>query len=211
MKTAATAPDPVAPSFGGVGSLLRGALAALVVSAAYALPAGALFAVAAAARVLPDSWGADAVLVGESLGALAALVGIAALVGALYLVPAATATMAREGSLRAALRVRSVGNAAASEDYAVGWVLSVFLQWTLVPVAAALSALVVGVVLYFLTGVATRYVWGMSYASSVGVEPEGIDTVGVTPSSVRRDHDDDTPVGRTDRDPDTERVADEGR
>lgn len=215
LKAATSETDPVAPSFSGLGRLLRQAVAALLVSAFYAIPAGALFAVAAGARVLPASLSPDATVVGESVGALAALLGIAALVGALFLVPAATAAMAREGSLRAGLRVRSVAGAAASEDYAVGWVLAVFLQWTLAPIAIALSALGLGVVLYFLTGVATRYVWGASYAASVGVESSGIDSVGITPPSRGLDlgsgDGSAAPVGRSERDSDTERLVDEGR
>jgi len=187
LRAAATTRYPTAPSFAGIGSLLRQGLVSVLVAVAYALPAGVLFGLGASTNFIPASVTPDVATVGESLGAVAALLGIAALLAALYLTPAAMATVAREGSLAAGFRLRSVADGAATEDYAVGWVLATALQWVLAPIAVGFSTLLVGVPLYFLTAVAARYVWGASFGAAVGIEPASVPRVDVTPPSTRPD------------------------
>jgi hypothetical protein len=185
LAAAATTSRPTAPGFGGVLRLFREGIGATLVAVAYAAPAALLLGAAAGATQLPGTLAPDAALLGEALGAAAALLGAAALVAALYLTPAALAHAAREGSFRAALHVRAVAGGAATEDYGVGWVLAVVLQWTLAPIAVALSTLLVGVVLYFLTGVATRYVWGASFGAARGFDGPAVPQEGITPPSGR--------------------------
>lgn len=202
LKTAATTRHPTAPSFGGIGSLLRQGLVSVLVAVVYAVPAGILFGLAASTNLIPTSVTPNVATLGESLGAVAALFGIGALVAALYLTPAAMATVAREESLAAGVRLRSVADGAATEDYAVGWVLATALQWVLAPIAIGFSSLLVGVPLYFLTAVAARYVWGASFGAALGIEPPGVPRVDVTPSSTRSEVDVEpspTRVGRTER------------
>lgn len=185
VAAAATTRRPAAPPFGGVVRLFREGIGATLVAVVYAVPAALLLGAAAGATQLPDSLTTDAALLGEALGAAAALFGMVALVAALYLTPAALAHAAREGSFRAALHVRTVVDGAVSEDYGVGWVLAVVLQWTLGPIAVAFSTLLVGVVLYFLTGVATRYVWGASFGAARGFDAPAVPREGITPPTRR--------------------------
>lgn len=183
LKVTTTNRYPTAPSFAGVGSLLRQGLVSVLVAAVYALPAAVLFGLAAGTNLIPGSVTPNVATVGESLGAVAALFGIAALLAALYLTPAAMATVAREESLAAGFRLRSVADGAVTEDYAVGWVLATALQWVLAPIAVGFSTLLVGIPLYFLTAVAARYVWGVSFGAAVAINSASVPRVGVTPSS----------------------------
>lgn len=213
LKMAATTRHPTAPSFAGIGSLLRQGLVSVFVAAVYALPAGILFGLAAGTNQIPASVTPDIATLGESLGAGAALLGIGALLAALYLTPAAMAAVAREETLAAAFRVRSVADGAVSEDYAVGWVLATALQWVLAPIAVGFSTLLVGVPLYFLTAVAARYVWGASFGAALGIDPPSVPRVDVTPSSTRpeRTVEPGVPrVGRTERRDAEPRHGDEG-
>lgn len=209
LKTAATTRYPTAPSFAGVGSLLRQGLGSVLVAVVYALPAGALFGLAASTSLIPASVTPSVTKVGESLGAVAALFGIVALLAALYLTPAAIGAAARAESFASAFRIRSVAAGAVSEDYAVGWVLATALQWVLTPIAIGFSALLVGVPLYFLTAVAARYVWGASYGAAVGIKSPSVPRVDVTPPSSPRDVDVEPSFGRDDlsgrRDPERSR------
>ena len=184
LAAAATRADPVAPSFGGSRRLFREAFVAVGVAVAYALPSVLLFATAAGMTRLAGRAGVTVGLLAQALGAVAALLGIVSLLAALYLTPAALATVARSSGVRSAFRVRTVVDGAATEDYVVGWVLATALQWTLAPIAALLSSVGVGVVLYFLTAVATRYVFGASFRAAVGADR--VPTVGVTPSNRAR-------------------------
>lgn len=215
LSAAATAPAPEAPPFGGVVSLFRQGVFAVLVSVAYAVPAAVLFALAAGATRLPTTLDANVALVGESLGALAALLGIVAVIAALYLTPAALAYAAREESAAAALHARSVGGVAATEDYAVGWVLAVVLQWVFAPIALALTSLLVGFVLYFLTGVAARYVWGASVGTARGFAAEPVPVEGITPPSsgggVPFGDDELTPAVRRVRAGDSDTLPDDAR
>lgn len=206
LKTATTSRYPTAPSFAGIGSLLRQGLVSVLVAAVYALPAGVLFGLSASTNLIPASVTPDVATLGESLGAVAALFGIAALLAALYLTPAAMATVAREESFAAGFRLRSVADGAVTEDYAVGWVLATALQWVLAPIAVGFSALLVGVPLYFLTAVAARYVWGTSFGAAAGIPPERVPRVDVTPPSTGREVDIEPGIRHVDqgdrRDPD---------
>jgi len=199
LKAAATTRYPTAPSFAGVGSLLRQGLASTIVAAVYALPAGVLFGLSASTNLIPASVTPDVATLGESLGAVVALFGIAALLAALYLTPAAMATVAREESFVAGFRLRSVAAGAVTEDYAVGWVLATALQWVLAPIAVGFSTLLVGVPLYFLTAVAARYVWGASFGAAAGIDPGSVPRVDVTPPSTRREIGIETRFGDGDR------------
>ena len=182
LAAAATRPDPVAPSFGGVRRLFSEAAVAIGIAVLYALPAGLLLGSATGMWLLADRGGRTVELLAQALGAVAALFGIVALVAALYLTPAALAAVARAGDLPAALEVRRVIDSAATEDYVVGWVLATALQWTLVPISALLSTVVVGSVLYFLIAVATRYVFGASFRAAVGGD-DGVPRIGIAPSN----------------------------
>lgn len=213
LKAAATTRHPTAPSFAGIGSLLKQGLVSVLVGAAYVVPAGLLFGLAAGTNLLPESVTPDVATLGEALGAVAALFGIAALLAALYFTPAAMAAVAREETAVAAFRFRSVAAGAATEDYAVGWVLATALQWVLAPIAIGFSGLLVGVPLYFLTAVAARYVWGASFGAALGIEPPSVPRVDVTPSSTRSDPDAEPSVarvGRTERHDVESRHGDEG-
>jgi hypothetical protein len=187
VAAAATTRRPTAPAFDGVVQLFREGLGATLVAVVYAAPAALLLSAAAGATQLPETLTTDAALLGEALGAVAALFGMVALVAALYLTPAALAHAAREESFRAALHARTVMGGATTEDYAVGWILAVVLQWTLGPIAVGLSTVLIGVVLYFLTGVATRYVWGASFGAARGFATPAVPREGITPPSRRKE------------------------
>ncbi|MFB6118709.1 DUF4013 domain-containing protein [Halosegnis sp.] len=186
VAVAATRPSPVAPSFEGLMRLLREGIVSTLLAAAYALPAALLFAAAAGIATLtnPGANPPDQAILGQGVGALAALLGLLALGAALYLTPAAAGTLARNGTFRDAVRFGTVLDAAATEDYAVGWLVATGLQWTVGLVAVVLSALGIGVVLYFLTGVAARYLWGTALAAAL--DPGEVPTEGVTPPNRHR-------------------------
>ncbi|WP_255195779.1 DUF4013 domain-containing protein [Halorarius litoreus] len=198
LRVTAAEADPTAPSFGDVGPLLRDGLVAVVVAFVYFLPTLLLFGIAAGGNLaaavenplqLTDP---TTIAAAETVGSLAALLGLFSSLAALYLVPGAVTMYAHERRVRSALHVRRVISGTFSEDYAVGWVLSVVLQALLFPVVAFLYSLVIGVVLHFLLGVAVRYVWGSSFGAAMGFEPSTVHRAGITPDNGLGALDDDS-------------------
>lgn len=189
LRVTAVERDPVAPSFGTVGSLLRDGLAAVAIAVVYLLPTLLLFAIAAGGNLasavdnplqLRDP---TSIAAAETVGSLAALLGLFAALASLYLVPGAVTMYAHENRVRSAFDLRSVVRGTVSEDYAVGWVLSLVLQALLLPIVLLLYSLLVGVVLHFLLGVAVRYVWGSSFGTAMGFAPATVETEGITPDN----------------------------
>jgi hypothetical protein len=187
LRVTAADRAPVAPSFGDVSSLLRDGLVAVAVAVAYFLPALLLFAVAAGGNLasavqnplqLRDP---TTIAAAETVGGLAALLGLFAALGAFYLVPGAVTLYAHEGRVRSAFDLRTVFRGTVSEDYAVGWVITLVLQGLLFPVVALLYSLAVGVFLHFFLAVSVRYVWGTSFGNALDFEPPTVDREGITP------------------------------
>lgn len=189
LRATAVERDPVAPAFDDVRDLFREGLAAVAIGLVYFLPTLMLFAIGVGGNVasavenplrLTDP---ISVAAAETVGSLAALLGLFSALAALYLVPGAVTLYAHEGRVRSALDLRSVVRGTFSEDYAVGWVLSLVLQVVLVPVAVLLYPLLVGVLLQFFLGVVVRYVWGTSFGAAMKYEPPTVDGEGITPDS----------------------------
>lgn len=189
LRVTAAELDPVAPSFGDVRGLFRDGLAAVAIAFVYLLPTLLLFAIAAGGNLagavenpfqLRDP---TSIAAAETVGSLAALLGLFTALASLYLVPGAVTLYAYERRVRSAFDLRTVVRGTASEDYAVGWVVSLVLQALLLPIVLFLYALLVGVVLHFLLGVAVRYMWGSSFGAAMGFDPETVDTEGITPGS----------------------------
>ena len=188
LRVSAADRVPVAPSFGDVPSLFRDGLVAVGVAVAYFLPALVLFAVAAGGNLasavqnplqLRDPTTIAAV---ETVGGLAALLGLFAALAAVYLVPGAVTLYAHERRVRSAFDAR-VFRGVFSEDYAVGWVLTLLLQAVAYPLVALLYPLLVGVFLHFFLAVAVRYVWGTSFGNALDLEPPSVDREGITPDT----------------------------
>lgn len=177
----------VAPGFDDVERLLRDGLGAVVVSVVYFLPSLLLFSVAAGGNLasavnnplrLRDP---TTIAAAETVGSLAALLGLFTVLAALYLIPGAVTLYAHENRLRSAFALRRVARGTLSEDYAVGWVVTVLLQAFLLPIVLFLYSLLVGAFLHFFLAVAVRYVWGVSVGSALDIEPPAVDREGITP------------------------------
>lgn len=187
LRVTAVERDPVAPGFDDPTSLLRDGLGAIVVSVVYFLPSLVLFSVAAGGNLasavdnplrLRDP---TTIAAAETVGSLAALLGLFSVLAALYLVPGAVTLYAHENRLRPAFDLRRVVGGTLSEDYAVGWVVTVLLQAFLLPIVLVLYSLLVGAFLHFFLAVAVRYIWGVSVGSALDIEPPAVDRAGITP------------------------------
>jgi hypothetical protein len=97
------------------------------------------------------------------------LVAVVAVVTLLltYLVPAALANFAIEGRLGAAFALRTIVSGAFTSDYAVAWVLALVVGIVGVLVGAALSAVVVGVFVFFYVQVVFYYLVGRGFAAGL--------------------------------------------
>lgn len=173
------APRP--PAFGDFRRRLGDGVRAVVIAFVYFLPAFAVlsplvYARAVAERDLTAVLVAAGVPEGAAAGVLSA-VGVIALfavmylLGALYAVPAAVARFAYTGRLRAAFDLRTVVSAVTTEDYVVAWLVSLLLQFLLLPVAYLLRILLVGFFLQFLVGVGVRYCYGQGVGAALDLEP----------------------------------------
>lgn len=176
LRATALEPDPATPSFADPRALVSDGVIAVGVGLAYLLPAGLFFLVAlggSLAAVPNPSAVGDPTTVSavETVGGLAALLGIAAFAVGSYLVPGAITLFAAHGERRAAFDLRTVLRGTATEDYAVGWLLTVVLQLVCIPLAVAMYPLLVGFVLHFLVAVAVRYVWGTAFGAGAGIGP----------------------------------------
>lgn len=189
LRVTAAERNPVAPSFGDVTGLVRDGVIAVAIAVAYLLPTVVLFLFAAGGNLasavqnplqLRDP---ATIAAAETVGSLAALLGLFSALAAVYLVPGAVTLYAHEHRVRSAFDIRRVLAGTVSEDYAVGWVLTLVLQALLLPIVALLYSLIVGVFLHFFLGVAVRYVWGTSLGNALDIEPPAVDREGITPST----------------------------
>lgn len=163
-------PGAEAPAFEQWGDLLVDGVKAGVIMVAYALPALMLVGVVAWGQVA-SAVDSPTVLFGvlRTLTGLSVLLLLLYLLAAAYLLPAAVASFAHAGQLRAAVNHR-VLRGALSEDYAVAWVVSLLFQLVALPIAVLFQTLVVGFVVQFFVGVATRRVWGRGFGAALGLE-----------------------------------------
>lgn len=188
LRAAAGEREPVAPSFGDVRGLLRDGLAAVGIALVYLLPVGLLFLLAAGGNLAaavenPLQLRATTIAVAETVGSIAALLGLFAALASLYLVPGAVTLYAHEGRVRAALDLRRVVRGTVSEDYAVGWVITLVLQALLFPVVFLLYSIIVGVFLHFFLAVTVRYAWGNAIGNALDFELTTVDREGITPGT----------------------------
>lgn len=172
LRRAVGRPGAEAPAFDEWGDLLVDGLKAVIVLVGYALPAVVLLVVAVGGQ-LASAVGSP----GAALAAVRTLTGFSVLflllytLAAAYLLPAAVVNMAYTGQLRDAFRLRTVVGGASTEDYAVGWVISLVVQLVALPVVVLLEFVLVGFLLQFLVGVAVRYIWGRSFGAALGLDP----------------------------------------
>lgn len=180
LRRSAVDPDADAPGFGNWRDLLGDGLVSLLISLVYLLPFLALIGLAVGgggfvSSVEDPSAGFDAVR--NAMG-LVLMVALLYFIVMSYVVPAAVTNFAHEGEFRAAFRLRTVLDGAFSEDYAVGWLLTVVVRLIVLPIAFTFTFLLVGFFMGFFVGVAVRYVLGRSFGAAMGFEPE--------PSAVER-------------------------
>jgi hypothetical protein len=166
--------DTAPPAFGGFSGPLVAGLRSVAVLVGYLVPAVVLVggAVASGAVTGPPVDPTVSPALGppsprDALGGLALLFGLLWLVFAWVALPAAAARAADHDRLGAAFSVGVLG-VVATEDYAVGWVASVLLQAATLVLGAALTPVLVGPLVFVFGNVATRYVYGRSYAAAVG-------------------------------------------
>lgn len=198
LDRSASRSDPDAPAFDDVERLLTDGVIATVVGIVYLIPAALLFLVALGGNLVsalrnPASLDPTAVAAAETVGGLAALFGTLVLLASLYLLPGAVTAYAHERDLRVAFDLRTVTAGTVSEDYAVGWLLTVVLQVVFLPVAFALYPLLIGAFLHFLLAVAVRHVWGRSFGAALGYPSRTVPTEGFTPAN--RHETEDCPAG----------------
>jgi hypothetical protein len=175
-RRTAVDPDADAPAFDDWGDLFTDGLYSLVIFLAYLLPLVVLVVLAvgggAMSSVDDPSAAVDAL---RNAAGLALLLALLYFLGMWYVLPAAVSNFAHEGELRAAFRFEEVVDGAVSEDYAVGWVLTVVVQALIWPVAFLLQFLLVGFFIYFFLGVAVRSILGRSFGAARGFEPDTSD------------------------------------
>ncbi|MFB6155200.1 MAG: DUF4013 domain-containing protein [Haloferacaceae archaeon] len=161
--------DDVAPSFTEWGTLFVDGLKVLGVTLGYVLAVGVPVAVGVP-LLIPDpaaipTWGATTVF--YLLGLLALLVH--------FLLPAACGLFALTGSVASAFNVPSVLSVAFTFEYAVPWLLSVFVGGLGLVVGVSLSPLLVGLPLLFVSLVLTAYLWGRGVGEATarrGLRPD---------------------------------------
>jgi hypothetical protein len=142
------------PSFTKWGSLFVDGLKLVVVTVSYVVAAG-LPLVVGVPLLIPDPsalppWGATAVL---------SLVGLGVLL-LNFVLPAAYGYVAVTGSVLSAFNLKTVLGVAFTFDYAVPWLLSVFVGGVGLVVGVGLSPLLVGLPLLFVAAVLVVYLWG---------------------------------------------------
>lgn len=166
-----------APAFDDWGDLFTDGLYSLVIFLVYLVPLAVLVVLAvgggAMSSVDDPSAAVDAL---RNAAGLALLLALLYFLGMWYVLPAAVSNFAHEGELRAAFRLREVFDGAVSEDYAVGWVLTVVVQLLIWPVAFLLQFLLVGFFISFFVGVAVRSILGSSFGAARGFDPDEFDT-----------------------------------
>lgn len=99
--------------------------------------------------------------------AVAGLGGLLAL-AVYYLLPAGLANYAREDRFLAAFSPGPIGDIAFDSQYAVGWLLALAVLLVGGAIAAALSAILVGVFVGFYVAVTAFYIYGRSAAEAYG-------------------------------------------
>lgn len=168
LRSAVSGED--APGFDDVPQLVRDGGKGLVIYAVYLLPVFALGGAAASGTtsVQTGTLGTLTRDVLRQLAGLSLLFGLLYFIGMSYLLPGAMTRFAQEERLKSAFEFRNVADVAVSEDYAVGWVLSVFLQFVATPILWFLWFFLVGALVQFYVAVATRYIWGTSYGRAAG-------------------------------------------
>jgi len=170
LRRVAGSPDTDAPAFGEWGDLLVDGTKALLVLLGYLVPALVLVVVAVGGQVASAVQGPGAALSTlRTLTGLTVLLLFLYLLGMAYVLPAAVTNFAYTGRVQAAFRPE-VLRGALTEDYAVGWLLSVVLQAVALPFVLVFQALLVGFFLQFLVGVAIRYVWGRSFGAALDLD-----------------------------------------
>lgn len=172
LRRVAGDPDTDAPAFDEWGGLLVDGTKALLVLLGYLLPVLVLVLVAVGGQVASAVQGPGAAFSTlRTLTGLTVLLFFLYLLGMAYVLPAAVTNFAYTGRVQAAFRPE-VLRGAFTEDYAVGWLLSVVLQAVALPFVLVFQALLVGFFLQFLVGVAVRYVWGRSFGAALGLDTD---------------------------------------
>lgn len=163
MRWTTRHPDEPAPAFDDWNTLLVDGLQAAFISFLYWLPAIVLFVVAAVVGEItsvPDP--NAAVAAAKSATGLVVLVGLMYLVAMFYVVPAAVTNFAYHDDFFAAFRLREIVSAVLTEDYAVGWVVTVVYQVVALPFVLLLYLLLLGFFLRAYVGIGVRHVYGLA-------------------------------------------------
>jgi len=172
LRVIATPATATTPSFVRWGGLLRSGLRSYLLTALYVLPwIGVVLAVlvagGATAGGLPESLGEAAAAVALLVAVGVAAVGAAAVA---YALPAAQATLAAEGSLRAALSPIRVGSVALRGAYAGRWALAAVVAVVGALAAVVLTPLLVGLVVPFYAKVVVASLVGAGAADALADE-----------------------------------------
>ncbi len=181
---------PTPPRFNDLRRLFSDGAIAVSISVVYLLPGVLVLAPLVAAQAfeidlsdflvsvgVPDS--ATTVLI-PTIG-LFAVVAAMTLLGALYALPVAVGRFAHSGRWRDAFEVRTVVNAAMTEDYVIAWGVSFLLQVVLLPFVYSLRILLVGFFLHFVVMAGVRYCYGQGIGAALNLEPVGPEALETAP------------------------------
>ena len=159
-----------APSFTRWGELLVDGLKVLVIGLAYSLvvivPTVLFsFVIGAGAGIGGDSGGVRLFTGLASILFFLVVVVLSLLIA--YVIPAAMANFAVEGRLGAAFDFGTIRSVIFTGDYAVAWLVGMVVNVAGGIVGGALTLLVVGVFVVFLSQVLTFYIWGRGFAEAL--------------------------------------------
>jgi hypothetical protein len=171
----AAAGEAAAPSFTQWGVLLVDGVKLFAVGVVYSLVVIVPAAVLAGVVGVGGGAESDGARLFAGVAGLLVVLIVAALSFLLaYVVPAALTNFAVEGRIGAAFDVGTVRRAAFTSDYAIAWLLSIFVGIVGAVVSTLVSVTIVGVLLVppvlFYTQVATYYLYGRGFAEGLGRE-----------------------------------------
>jgi hypothetical protein len=150
-----------APSFTDWGGLFVDGLKLFVINIAYSLviavPYFALFFVLFGSN---DGMSALSLVLALVTVVLALVVG--------YFIPAAFANFALEDDFGAAFDFGTIKSAAFTSDYAIAWVLAILVGAVGGFIGAALSVVLVGILVLFYVQVSVYYLFGRGFAKGLG-------------------------------------------
>lgn len=159
-----------APSFTRWGELLITGLKVALIGLAYSLLVvipTVLFSFVLGVGVSLGGDGGNAGLFAGLASVLFLVVVVALSLLVAYVLPAAMTNFALEGRLGAAFDLGTIRRAAFTSDYAVAWVVALVVNLAGSVVGGALSIVLVGIFVLFLTQVLTFYIWGRGFATAL--------------------------------------------